>query len=38
MTISAAMCRNFEDQPWPAFPADLMSIAIVAATQRDGVI
>lgn len=26
------------DQPWPAFPADLMSIAIVTATQCDGVI
>lgn len=29
---------KLEDQPWPAFPADLMSIAIVAATQCDGVI
>ena len=27
-----------EDQPWPAFPADTMSIAIVTATQCDGVI
>src|SRR3569832_1673029 len=26
------------DQPWPAFPADLMSIAIVTATQCEGVI
>lgn len=26
------------DGPWPAFPSDLMSIAIVAATQADGVI
>ena len=26
------------DQPWPAFPADLMSIAIVTATQCDGLI
>jgi UDP-N-acetylglucosamine 1-carboxyvinyltransferase len=29
---------KLEDQPWPAFPADLMSIAIVAATQSSGVI
>ena len=29
---------KLEDQPWPAFPADLMSIAIVTATQCDGVI
>jgi len=29
---------KLEDQPWPAFPADLMSIAIVAATQCEGVI
>lgn len=29
---------KLEDQPWPAFPADLMSIAIVAATQCHGVI
>jgi UDP-N-acetylglucosamine 1-carboxyvinyltransferase len=29
---------KLEDQPWPAFPADLMSIAIVTATQYDGVI
>ena len=28
---------KLEDQPWPAFPADLMSIAIVTATQCDGV-
>jgi len=26
------------DGPWPAFPADLMSIAIVAATQCEGMI
>ena len=24
---------KLEDQPWPAFPADLMSIAIVTATR-----
>src|SRR5882724_10549049 len=29
---------KLEDQPWQAFPADLMSIAIVTATQCDGVI
>jgi UDP-N-acetylglucosamine 1-carboxyvinyltransferase len=29
---------KLEDQPWPAFPADVMSIAIVTATQCDGVI
>lgn len=29
---------KLEDQPWPAFPADTMSIAIVAATQCEGVI
>ncbi len=29
---------KLEDGPWPAFPADLMSIAIVAATQCHGMI
>lgn len=29
---------KLEDQPWPAFPADLMSIAIVAATQCSGLV
>jgi UDP-N-acetylglucosamine 1-carboxyvinyltransferase len=29
---------KLEDQPWPAFPADLMSIALVTATQCDGLI
>ena len=29
---------KLEDQPWPAFPADVMSIAIVAATQCKGII
>jgi UDP-N-acetylglucosamine 1-carboxyvinyltransferase len=29
---------KIEDQPWPAFPADLMSIAIVVATQCEGLI
>ena len=27
-----------EDGPWPAFPADVMSIALVAATQCDGIV
>jgi UDP-N-acetylglucosamine 1-carboxyvinyltransferase len=29
---------KLEDQPWPAFPADTMSIAIVTASQCDGLI
>jgi UDP-N-acetylglucosamine 1-carboxyvinyltransferase len=29
---------KLEDGPWPAFPADLMSIAIVAATQCAGLL
>ena len=29
---------KLEDQPWPAFPADVMSIAIVTATQCAGMI
>ncbi len=29
---------KIEDGPWPAFPADLTSIAIVVATQCDGVV
>jgi UDP-N-acetylglucosamine 1-carboxyvinyltransferase len=29
---------KLEDQPWPAFPADTMSIAIVTATQCQGLI
>ena len=29
---------KLEDQPWPAFPADTMSIALVTATQCDGLI
>jgi UDP-N-acetylglucosamine 1-carboxyvinyltransferase len=29
---------KLEDQPWPAFPADVMSIAIVVATQCEGAI
>jgi UDP-N-acetylglucosamine 1-carboxyvinyltransferase len=29
---------KLEDGPWPAFPADVMSIAVVAATQCDGMV
>jgi len=29
---------KLEDGPWPAFPADLMSIALVTATQCEGII
>lgn len=29
---------KLEDGPWPAFPADLMSIAIVTATQCEGLL
>jgi UDP-N-acetylglucosamine 1-carboxyvinyltransferase len=29
---------KIEDGPWPAFPADLMSIAVVVATQCDGLV
>ena len=29
---------KIEDAPWPSFPADLLSIAIVAATQSTGTI
>ncbi|MFZ5623458.1 MAG: UDP-N-acetylglucosamine 1-carboxyvinyltransferase [Gemmatimonadota bacterium] len=29
---------KLEDGPWPAFPADLMSIAIVTATQCSGLV
>ena len=29
---------KLEDQPWPAFPADVMSIALVTATQCKGMI
>jgi UDP-N-acetylglucosamine 1-carboxyvinyltransferase len=29
---------KLEDAVWPGFPADLMSIALVAATQCDGLI
>src|SRR6266480_2128108 len=29
---------KLEDSPWPAFPADLMSIAIVVASQCEGIL
>jgi len=29
---------KIEDQPWPAFPADAMSIALVTATQCEGIV
>ena len=29
---------KLEDGPWPAFPADVMSIALVAATQCEGMV
>lgn len=29
---------RIHDQPWPAFPPDLMSIAVVAATQAKGTV
>jgi UDP-N-acetylglucosamine 1-carboxyvinyltransferase len=29
---------KIEDGPWPAFPADLTSIALVAATQCEGLV
>jgi UDP-N-acetylglucosamine 1-carboxyvinyltransferase len=29
---------KLEDGPWPAFPADVMSIAVVAATQCEGIV
>ncbi len=29
---------TISDQPWPAFPADVMSIAIVTATQCEGMV
>ncbi len=29
---------KIEDGPWPAFPADLISIAVVVATQCDGLV
>jgi UDP-N-acetylglucosamine 1-carboxyvinyltransferase len=31
-----AMVPKIEDGPWPAFPADLTSIALIVATQAEG--
>jgi UDP-N-acetylglucosamine 1-carboxyvinyltransferase len=33
-----AAVTKIEDGPWPAFPSDLMSMAIVAATQASGTV
>jgi UDP-N-acetylglucosamine 1-carboxyvinyltransferase len=49
LTVAAGQARRvrddlgghvskLEDGPWPAFPADLMSIALVTATQCEGLI
>ncbi|RME40293.1 MAG: UDP-N-acetylglucosamine 1-carboxyvinyltransferase [Caldilineae bacterium] len=32
------MIPKIEDGPWPAFPADMMSVALVVATQADGTV
>ncbi len=32
------MVSKVEDAPWPAFPADMMSVALVVATQSDGTV
>ncbi len=32
------MIPKIEDAPWPAFPADMMSVALVVATQANGTI
>ena len=37
-TTSAAQIPKIEDGPWPAFPADLTSIAVVVATQARGTV
>ncbi|MBI3824925.1 MAG: UDP-N-acetylglucosamine 1-carboxyvinyltransferase [Candidatus Rokubacteria bacterium] len=34
----AGAVPKIEDAPWPGFPADLTSIAVVAATQADGMV
>jgi UDP-N-acetylglucosamine 1-carboxyvinyltransferase len=33
-----AAIPKLEDGPWPAFPSDLMSVAIVLATQAEGTV
>src|SRR4029079_13423116 len=37
-TDAAAEIPKIEDGPWPAFPADLTSIAVIVATQARGTI
>ncbi len=32
------MIPKVEDAPWPAFPADMMSVALVTATQSNGTV
>ncbi|OQY32338.1 MAG: UDP-N-acetylglucosamine 1-carboxyvinyltransferase [Anaerolineaceae bacterium 4572_5.2] len=32
------MIPQIEDAPWPAFPTDMMSVALVLATQSDGTV
>ncbi|HWP38048.1 MAG TPA: UDP-N-acetylglucosamine 1-carboxyvinyltransferase [Gemmatimonadales bacterium] len=38
MTDLGSHIPKIEDGPWPAFPADLMSIVTVVATQCDGLV
>jgi UDP-N-acetylglucosamine 1-carboxyvinyltransferase len=38
MTDAHGVIPRIDDGPWPAFPADLMSIATVVATQCEGAI
>jgi len=37
-TDIGGMVPKVEDAPWPAFPADMMSVALVVATQSDGTV
>ena len=37
-TTRATPISKIEDGPWPAFPADLTSIALALATQADGLV
>ncbi len=38
VTDAHGMIPRIDDGPWPAFPADLMSVAILVATQCEGAI
>ena len=38
LTDMSKMMPKIDDAPWPGFPADLLSIITVVATQMDGVI